>query len=177
MVRIIITVLYLVPLALFGQSWQPDSASISFKIKNAGINVNGSFSGLKSEIYFHPKKLKKSNIKASVDAATVDTGIRIRNKHLRNPDFFDVERFPHITLESQGFESGEDDRFLGSFTLKIKDREDLIQIPFSFQKQAEYVILQGVFTIDRRDFDVGDKSLLLSDKVEVEIWVRAKPGK
>ena len=72
--------------------WIVDSSSVSFQIRNAGINVDGTFDGLEAEINFDPKKLKNSKIVASVDAASVDTGIRIRNNHLRKSDYSHCRR-------------------------------------------------------------------------------------
>lgn len=33
-----------------------------------------------------------------IDAATVDTGLPMRDRHLRSPDFLNVDRFPAITV-------------------------------------------------------------------------------
>ncbi|MFI1916071.1 YceI family protein [Nocardia sp. NPDC020380] len=40
---------------------------------------------------------------AEIKAATVDTGIGMRDDHLRSSDFLDIERFPLITFTGNGF--------------------------------------------------------------------------
>lgn len=45
-------------------------------------------------------------VKGAIQAASVDTGIEGLNNHLRNPDFFDVEKYPEITFESTAIEDG-----------------------------------------------------------------------
>lgn len=160
---------------VFGQNqWAVDSSAISFKIRNAGIMVNGSFGGLEANIAFNPKQLKKSSITASVDAASVDTGIRLRNKHLRKPDFFDVEAFPRISIGSEVFRKKGKNLFTGDFTLSLKGKEGHVQFPFTIQIDGAYHILSGTFEIDRNDYDIGGESLLLGDSVLIAIWVKAR---
>lgn len=43
-----------------------------------------------------------SRVDAVIDAATIDTGNGVRDKHLRSPDFLDAERYPEITYHSTG---------------------------------------------------------------------------
>ncbi|AYF76293.1 hypothetical protein D7D52_23460 [Nocardia yunnanensis] len=40
---------------------------------------------------------------AEIKAATVDTGIALRDDHLRSADFLDVDRYPLITFHGKGF--------------------------------------------------------------------------
>lgn len=175
MVRHLVGGLLLLAVPAFGQAkWTVDSSSVSFKITNAGIPVEGIFKGLEAQIDFNPRKLMKSQITASVDASTVDTGIRIRNNHLRKSDFFHVEAYPQITLRSREFRKQEEDQFLGIFAIDLKGKEDLVTVPFSFRDMGTYAILEGNFEIDRTDYHVGDTSLLLANNVQINIWVKVK---
>lgn len=151
-----------------------DSSAISFKINNAGIMVNGTFDGLVAEINFNPKKLKRSRITASVEAGSVDTGIRLRNKHLCRSDYFNVESYPRIRMQSLNFQKKEEGQFLGDFILSLKGKVGKVSVPISVQKEGTNNILSGDFDIDRRDYDIGGKSLLLADEVQISIWIRAR---
>jgi polyisoprenoid-binding protein YceI len=53
-----------------------------------------------------------------IDAASIDTAQAKRDKHLRGPDFFDVERFPLFTyaVTSAALEGGGLVSILGTFT-------------------------------------------------------------
>jgi polyisoprenoid-binding protein YceI len=151
-----------------------DSSSVSFRIKNAGITVNGTLAGLETQLAFNPKKLKSSSIVASVDASSVDTGIRIRNNHLRKSDYLNVAAYPRITMTSTNFQKNGDGQFLGDFIIHLKGKEGKVSLPFTFQKEGAYYILRGSFEINRKDYDVGGKSLILDDRVQVNILVKAK---
>jgi polyisoprenoid-binding protein YceI len=159
----------------YGQNkFQVDSSSISFQIKNAGLNVNGTFSGLEAQINFNPKKFKSSSIVATIDAASVDTGIRIRNNHLRRADYFNVDAYPRIGVQSNNFQQKERGEFIGNFTVKIKGKEGVVLMPFTYENDGNFFVLKGNFVIDRTDYDIGGKSILLDDSVKIDIWIKVK---
>ena len=161
--------------AAFGQrSWEVDSSSVTFRIRNAGIVVKGSFTGLDARIDFNPRRPGDGMITASVDASTVDTGIRIRNNHLRKKEYFNVGAFPRITMTSRSIRKTTDGKFAGEFAINLKGRERMVTFPFSFQKEGQYSIFTGTFEINRIDYDIGGNSIILDDNVRVAIWVKAK---
>ncbi len=167
--------LWLVYLPAHGQSvWTIDSSTVNFHIKNAGITVTGSFSGLQSEIKFNPKKLKKSSIVATVDTRTVDTGIRIRDKHLIKQEYFDTKVHPSISMKSQSFQKVGQNQFKGIFIISIKGISDTISFPFTFTSDGKYGTISGSFEIDRNDFGLGGSSIILADKVKIDLWVKGK---
>ena len=142
------------------------STVVSFKIKNAGLTVNGTLGGFKGEIKFSSEQFKTSTINVSVDANTINTGINSRDNHLKKEDFFDVKNFPLINIKSDFF--GKDGQnFKGYFKLTIKGITKDITIPFIFDNN----IMKGEFTIDRRDFKVGGNSMVMGDKVTISIQV------
>jgi polyisoprenoid-binding protein YceI len=76
----------------------PDRSTINFKIKNMWglISVKGRF----TEFTADGQVTGKGAIFGRVDiqAASLRTGIGKRDEHLRSADFFDVERFPEISV-------------------------------------------------------------------------------
>ena len=168
----------LIPIYLLGQQaysqtkWTVDTTSITFQIKNAGILVNGSFEGLVAHIKFDPDELDDSHIMAQIDAQTIKTGIRLRDKHLRQWDYLDVEQYPRIALRSTTFKKNLDNNFVGSFLLDLKGRQELIEIPFNFVNNGDRSTFEGTFQINRQDFEIGDESLILADTIQVKVWVQ-----
>jgi polyisoprenoid-binding protein YceI len=149
-----------------------DSSSVTFQIRNAGFTVEGTFSGLMAELAFNPKHLKQSAIVASVNAETVDTGIRIRNNHLRRVDYFDVETYPRIVIRSNDFQRNGDG-FIGNFTLELKGKTGNVAIPFTFKRIGDAYVFDGSMEINRRDYNVGEESIILDDRVLIKIWTSA----
>src|ERR687895_674815 len=99
----------------------------------------------------------KSTVSAVIKAASIDTGIERRDAHLRNADFFDVEKFPEITFQSKHVEKkGKDFVAHGTFTMHGVSKE--IALPFTINgvnKAPDGKTTLGVTAraaLNRRDF-------------------------
>ena len=147
------------------------SSSITFKIKNFGSYVDGFFKGFEGKIYFSPQNLAQSNIEASIRAETINTNNKSRDNHLRKSDYFDVMQYPKITMKSKRFANSQSGDFIGYFDLTIKNKSQEIKLPFTYKTNGNIGTFKGTFTINRRDFGVGDNSLVLGDMVIVNIEI------
>jgi polyisoprenoid-binding protein YceI len=144
-------------------------SAITFEIKNMGITTGGSISGLLTKVRFTPENLNASTLEASVDINTINTDNSSRDEHLRSEDFFDVARYPKITLKSIAFKHKSGSTYVGTFTLTIKGKSKQIEMPFTFSDKDNVVEFKGKFRINRLDFGVGSESLVLSNDVTVNI--------
>lgn len=150
-------------------------SKIAFQIKNMGINTSGTLSGLQAEIKFTPTDLATSTIEASVETNTLNTDNDSRDEHLKNSDFFDVARYPKITLKSVSFKHKSGANFSGVFNLTIKGKTKQVEIPFSYNEKDGTAKMEGTFKINRLDFGVGDSSLILSN--EATVFIEAETSK
>ena len=144
-------------------------SSVTFKIKNLGINTTGNFSGLQVNIQFKPTDLANSSIEGSVDAASVNTENSMRDSHLKGADYFDVATYPKITLKSVSFKQKSSGNYIGSFNVTIKDKTKLIDVPFTYAESGSTTVFNGSFTINRADFGIGSKNMVLSDEATVTV--------
>jgi len=151
--------------------WRTEQASVRFEIKNAGITVDGNFSGFEGNILFEANSLKDSRLEGSIAANSIETGIKLRDKDLKKEKYFYVEAYPRITLISQSIErmGDSDSTFSGTFLVNMKGVEKEITFPFIFKRQNQNGRFKGNFTLNRRDFNVGSGSLLLADEVDIFI--------
>jgi polyisoprenoid-binding protein YceI len=150
-------------------------SKISFQIKNMGINTSGTISGLQADIKFIPTDLAASTIEASVETNTINTDNDSRDEHLKNSDFFDVARYPKMTLKSVSFKHKSGANYLGVFNLTIKSKTRQVEIPFIYNEKDGIAKMGGTFKINRLDFGVGDNSLVLSN--EATVYIEAETGK
>lgn len=162
---------------LMAQNYVPaDSVSqVNFKIKNFGISVGGSFRGLQGTIVFDPSNLPASRFEVHVDAASVNTGIDMRDEHLRREEYFDVKDYPHIKFTSTRITPGTKSGWLfifGNLTLKNVTKE--INFPFKANRIGEDYVFEGEFKLNRRDFGVGGGSMVMSDNVTISLAIHAK---
>jgi len=173
-------ILLLIPLLVSSGSTQHDLTSaiieksnIEFSIVNAGINVTGTIGNIVAEISLDPKHLNQSSVVAKVSAATIQTGIGIRDKHLRKSDYFHTEKYPEIVLRSKRI-SGGPHIFKGKFDLTIKDITREVAFSFKRTHKQDVTHYHGRFNINRLDFNLGEKSSVLDDIVTVTIDIDVK---
>jgi len=157
-------------------------SNVGFSIPIFGglSHVRGKFNEFTVSITYDDRDVTKSSVTAVIKAASIDTGIERRDAHLRNADFFDVEKFPEITFKSSRVEK-QGGGFVahGTFTMHGVSKE--IALPFTLngvRKAADGKTTLGVTartTINRRDYGINfarpDNPDFLGDAVEVELNV------
>jgi polyisoprenoid-binding protein YceI len=155
--------------AAIATGWAPTTASVKFYIKNAGVTVDGSLSGLRASVNFDPNNLAASNITASVAVSTIKTGIEKRDEHLKTNDYFGASKYPRITMKSVSFTKKDATHFNGKFNLTIRNKTKQVNVPFTFTESGGKGKFVGSFNIDRLDYGVGESSWVLGDDVKVKI--------
>ena len=161
----------------YGQTLLPidKESKVKFSIRNLGMNVTGSFTGLDGKISFDEKNLGASSFEASIDVNTINTGIGARNNHLRKEEYFDVKNFPRIRLVSTKVTaSNKAGTYFLFGKLTIKNTTHDISFPFTATPQDGGYLFNGEFKLNRRDYGVGGNSMVLSDNLTVNLAVLAK---
>jgi len=92
----------------------PSHSEISFTVKHLMITkVRGTFGTFDITIVTAENPLD-STIEATVDMASVNTGVEARDNHLRTSDFFLIEEHPTMTFTSTSFDG---DLAAGDFSI------------------------------------------------------------
>ncbi|MER5782514.1 YceI family protein [Streptomyces mobaraensis] len=158
----------------------PVHSGIGFTVRHAMVtNVRGSFHEYQGTLHLDGSDPSRSTAALDITVASVDTGMKDRDAHLRKEDFFDVERFPLMTFRSTRAESLGDDRFRLTGDLTIKDVTRPVTIDLEFNGSAvdaygtERVGFEGQATIQRSDWGLSWNAALeaggvmISDKVKL----------
>lgn len=144
-----------------------NDADVSFYFH--GDKVNGSVAGFEANFSLNLKDLSSSSIKGSVDVSTLETGIKMRDKHLYSKDYFHGEKFPKMYFESKKLEDkGDYIRVLGKLTIKETSREE----EFKLKMEKDKLILTT--QINTADYDVMTKRNNDKTKVDVTITIPMK---
>ena len=164
--------------------WQIDPAhsEADFTVKHMGIsNVHGRFGNVNGSLTLDDNGITKSNVNATVDVTTVDTGVAQRDTHLKSPDFFDSAKYPEMTFVSKNL-SRVDGRLqlTGDLTLHGVTKSVTLAVEGPSKEQLDpYGKTRRAFsattTIHRQDFGLtwngnlksGDS--VLGDDVKVEL--------
>ena len=139
-----------------GWNLVPDRSAITFKIKNMWglLNVKGRFTEFSGDGQLTGKGAVFGRL--DIRAASLNTGISRRDKHLRSADFFDVERFGEISVVVTGVHptQGKAADLRANFT--IKGITAPLPLPVTITELDDgSVRISGAAKVDRSHFDLG----------------------
>jgi polyisoprenoid-binding protein YceI len=161
----------------------PVHSSVGFSIRHFVSKVPGKFNKFKGTIRVDRDNLAQSSAEATIETASIDTGNQRRDDHLRNPDFFEVAKYPTITFKSKSWKQTGADTFdvTGDLTLKDVTKEVVLKVTsLGFGPGARGAMLSGweaTTKIDKNDFNMKDPVALdaaLGDDVTITINIEAK---
>lgn len=160
-------------------------SEVSFQIRHLVTNVRGRFNDFEGTVNLDPQNLTKSSVDFRIKAASIDTGLPDRDKHLRNADFFDVEKYPEITFKSKSVKAAGKDKYnvTGDFTMHGVTKEITLPVTYAGTAKDPWGGTRAGFEIetvvDRKDYGITwNKALdaggaMLSDDVKVAINLEA----
>lgn len=154
---------------------QPEASEITFRATSRLMNADGRFSRFSGDVVVDPAALTSARVSLTIDAASIDTGIEMRDKHLRSSDFFEVERFPTVTFQSVRVEAaGRRATVMGRLTLHGVTRE--IAVPIDVQITSSALVASGEFIVNRGDYAINYNSVLnpIGNEVRVAFTFRAR---
>jgi polyisoprenoid-binding protein YceI len=86
-------------------AWVVDAphSAIRFIARHVGMaNVHGRFERFEGGIRI-ADRIEDSQVEVHIETASINSGNRTRDNHLRSADFLDVERYPYIRFASDRF--------------------------------------------------------------------------
>ncbi len=111
--------------------FSPEHSVAQFAVRHMMVTwVPGRFDKVAGTLHFDPVKVAASAVEVEIDAASIHTGVEQRDKHLKSPDFLDVEKYPTITFKSTGVEqAGLDHAWVhGDLTLRGVTRPVVLDV-------------------------------------------------
>lgn len=166
--------------SIFAQStWTADKAhsQVSFGITHLGISeVEGLFRTFDASIISSEDNFSDAAFEVEIDMASVDTGVEMRDDHLRNSDFFDVENHPSMQFKSNSIEEVSENnyRVSGDLTLHGVTNPVMLDVWYRGTVEQEKGPVSGfqiTGTINRSDFNIGPDfpEAALSDEVNIKV--------
>jgi len=151
---------------------------IGFRIRHIVTKVEGRFKDYDGTIVLDRTNPAASHVELTIQAASIDTGYDTRDKDLRSPNYFDVEKYPTITFKSTKVEPKGSDSYdvTGDFTLHGVTKS--IHIPvrhtgFGKVGNTEKAGFEIALPIKRSDYGMTAGAPVVADDVEINILVEA----
>lgn len=161
-------ILFIVCICCLSSGFSQNKSRINFEIKNLGIGVDGHFESIDIQTNFDTAG-KLLYLKGKIKVASIKTGIESRDEHLLKPDYFDAKYHENITLVSKTITAKTDGVFNVLATLTIKDTSKDIRITVNSNTLGNPYKITSKFTINRTHFNIGGRSLLLSNSVNINV--------
>ena len=184
---LIATVILSISAAAQVETYQVDPAhsAAQFAVRHMGIStVRGAFSKLSGTVQYDPADPSKTTIDVTIDTTSIDTRVEARDKDLRGPNFFDVEKFPTITFKSKHVEPQGKGKLkvTGDLTIHGVTKEAVLQVdgpngPIKDPRGNTHMGASATTQISRKDFGVNGSPGGVADDVLITIDVEmVKPG-
>jgi polyisoprenoid-binding protein YceI len=139
--------------------------------------VRGTFTKVNGVVEDSPD-LSKASVKVTIDAASVDTRVEMRDKDLRSDNFFDVAKYPTITFQSKKVESAGAGKLkvTGDLTLHGVTKEVVLAVdgptpPFKDPRGNLHRGLSGTTTLSRADYGMTADAGMVGDQVAIQLDV------
>jgi polyisoprenoid-binding protein YceI len=151
----------------------PGSTTVELAIGRSHLHrVRGRFHAVRGSAVSYGDKVADAAIEVEIDAASIDTRLRLRDHHLRGGLFLDVRRFPAISFGSTRVEDrGEDGlRVIGDLTIHGITQQVALDAEIE-QRDAEGGSIIAHTVLDRRDFKIGPRAMgiVVGNQVAVKV--------
>ncbi len=169
------------PLYAAAYKLDEDHTSVTFKIKHLFSYVSGNFGKFEGTIEYEPGKPETWKTEATIQAASINTNVEGRDKHLKSADFFDAAKYPTITFKSTGVSDVTESsaKLVGDLTIHGVTKPvtlDLEILGVAKDPWGNTVAgFQAAITINRKDYGltwnkaVETGGVLVGEEVEITI--------
>src|SRR3984957_3466108 len=162
-------------------TWQidPMHSSAQFSVRHLGIStIRGAFTKVSGTILLDDTNPAKDQITASIDAASVDPRVEMRDNDLRSPNFFDVQKYPTITFKSKKIEPAGPGKLkiAGDLTIHCVTKEVSLDVdsPSSTIKDPWGNPRRGASAstkVIRQDFGINGAPGVVGDEITISLDV------
>lgn len=156
-------------------------SKIQFDVNAKLVDVRGYFRSYRLDEFQYdgknPESLKGGIV---IWPASVFTRDRDRDEHLRQDDFFWVEKYPTSRVTLKAVNPGENGLYNFTFNLQIRDKIKEYIVPTKISDSGGRVYLEGSFKVDRRDFDLlGEHvaNLVMNNDVQLTYVIALKDNR
>lgn len=159
----------------------PTHSEVSFQVRHLVTQVRGNFNEYQGKIELDPAKLENSRVEFQIKAASIDTNLPDRDKHLRAEDFFFVEKYPEITFKSEQIKATGKDTYDVTGKLTMRGVTKTVTLPVTFlgkvrdpwgNDKAGFALEA---TVNRKDYGIvwntalDNGGVVLGDDVKIAI--------
>jgi polyisoprenoid-binding protein YceI len=145
-------------------------SEINFVADSRLLSAHGFFAKWDAEIALDPKAWETSTVAITIDAASINTRVDMRDNHLRSDDFFAVGKYPTITFKSTSVKkTGETTLDIaGDLTVRGTTKRIVVPAKLVFY-EGNAGRFRGQFALNRKDYGIAYDSAVNPIENEVQV--------
>lgn len=163
----------------------PMHSFLNFSVKHLGISfVDGRFDKYEGTFVGNPEDLTKGTFNFTVDLNSINTGVEMRDNHLKSADFFDTAKFNSMKFDTKSIKKTGKDKYelVGNLTIKNITKPVTFRLVYGGLLADDgsgntKLGFQATTTINRFDFDVAYDPTGQAIGKEVDITVNLEFSK
>jgi polyisoprenoid-binding protein YceI len=163
------------------ETWRldPPHSAAQFSVRHMGIStVRGTFTKVAGELRYSAADPTQSSLDVTIDAASLDTRVEMRDNDLRSAHFLETAKYPTITFKSKRVEVAGAGKLkvTGDLTIHGMTKEVVLDVdgptaPMKDPRGNEHMGASAALKINRQDFGVGETSAMIGNEVDIQIDV------
>ena len=152
-----------------GDTWRIDPAhsAVKFQVRHLMLSdVSGRFDDVSGKVNYDGTNLGAATISVSIATGSVDTGLALRDKHLRDQSILNAAAFPQIVFQSEQIQPLPD----GSFKIRgelsmhgVSQNVNLTAQPLKVSTDSsgkQHLSTTATGSLNRKDFGIFVDKLL-----------------
>ncbi len=167
----------------------PDHSIIEFRVAHMMVSKTaGRFMDYSGFVEMDPDTRTIKTIEATINTASVNTTQEKRDAHLRNADFFDIEKFPTMTYKLKSYKKhGDGYTAIGDLTLRGVTKEITLVGHFNGVAKDPWGNTRAGFSaegkLNRKDFGMiwnktlDSGGLIVGDEVQIRLDIECIKAK
>ena len=140
-----------------------------YSIRFTSEVLSGVFNRFYGDIDFDVNNPEQSQVDLIIDVNSIETGNDLMNEHALGDQWFDAEKYPHITFISSSIsKTGNGFEVSGKMTVHGVAKE--VTIPFNFNNDA----FTSSFQVNRGDYHIGSTEGMMSNVpviLQIDVFV------
>jgi polyisoprenoid-binding protein YceI len=147
-------------------------STIQFAVK-ASVSIEGTFDKWDATLKFTSDHAVDGVLDIKIQAASVNTGSRMKDDKLKDKDFFNSGQDPYITFRSAKIVRTGPNTFdmPGTFTIRGVSKPETLTFTGKRDKASGHGEIKGTMAFDRKEFGMnsGIPFIRIADRVEVSV--------
>jgi polyisoprenoid-binding protein YceI len=154
-------------------------SKFTFIAEHHGLSeVDGYFKKFDGKITASKDDLSDAVFEISIESASINTDLEMRDNHLKSEDMFNVEKFPALTFKSTSLTkvAGNKYKMVGDMTIKGVTKPITLDVTMNGpmahpnpQNKIPQLGIKATTTIKRSDFGIGGKlaTVMVGDEISI----------